>query len=87
MNCPYCQTPLNVSEYIGERKYVCPHCMTYIDNPRLAPAQEAPNVLRNVRHRPRSFRWVVWAVWLLLGVCCVYCVILIIKIKIEPYPF
>jgi hypothetical protein len=76
VNCPYCQTPLNVSEYVGERKYVCPHCMTYIDNPRFASAQEAPNVLQNVereRWRISLVAWLLFGLGIVLGIVLCVC--------------
>jgi len=52
VNCSYCQASVNVTEVPADRPLVCPHCLSNIANLRLAPAGEAPNVLRDIRREP-----------------------------------
>jgi hypothetical protein len=79
MNCPYCQAPLNVTEQPGEHPAVCPHCLSNIADPRTAPAGNAPNLLRDIRHRTHF----PWQIWLLLGAGGLLCVGQIVYAKIQ----
>jgi hypothetical protein len=69
-SCPYCQKPLNVAETVSERPFVCSHCLSNIENPRLAPASQAPNVLRDIRHPVHRNGWPLWLfVWVGASLC------------------
>jgi hypothetical protein len=65
--CPYCQTPLSVTENPSGQPIVCPHCLSNVDNPRLAPAAEAPNLLRDIRRNGKSVSLLLAAMF---GLCC-----------------
>ena len=67
-NCPYCQAPLNVTDTVGAQPAVCPHCLSNLDNPRLAPAAETPNVLRDIRRNATSLSLILTV---LSVSCCV----------------
>jgi hypothetical protein len=80
LTCPYCQATVNVTDQPGARTLHCPHCLCDIEDPRMGPASEAPNLLRDIRRGGRSLRWVVWA---LLGVGAALCVSHIMFVKFE----
>ncbi len=80
-NCPYCQAPLNVTDTVGEQPAVCPHCLTNIPNPQLAPAGDAPNVLRDIRRKVRGLGWFFW---LIIGLGIGLCVFGIVEYKVNP---
>jgi hypothetical protein len=81
VTCPYCQAPLSVTEQPGARTLHCPHCLADIEDPRMGPAAEAPNVLRDIRRSGHSLRW--WSGWLVLGLLAALCVAHIAYVKVE----
>lgn len=64
--CPHCQARLNVSETVRSRTFVCPHCLTEMDNPQTGAIVEAPNLLRDIRQDSRTTGGVLW---ILVGLC------------------
>jgi hypothetical protein len=72
VRCPYCQAPLNVTDQPGARTLHCPHCLCDVEDPRIGPAGEAPNLLRDIRRGGRSLGW--WIGWIVLGLGTVLCV-------------
>jgi hypothetical protein len=81
LTCPYCQAPLNVTDQPGARTLHCPHCLCDVENPRMEPASEAPNLLRDIRRSGRSFRR--WSGWLVIGFIAAQCVAQIVYAKIN----